>query len=312
MKKEEADLEKAALEFDGFLEDNDRKAMDALRQAEQETKLKLAKAKEIKKLQLALISLRSEISKSEEQLRDSLRCRKLLELLTPRDWLEQHVYQPRRERKAERDRIAAQALAAAAAESSQSTQNALLAGRRMSKVAPNLRNTIKTITNGIRQVRIASISGPSAAAAGDDANGARTAGSGTGGKVPSRRGSLAMHRRSSASMTAGAKGSTDSSLANKKATNESDAAPAQPVNDDPLAEISIDDPDAFDLEAVLAKLQDFEGDVEIPIYFTEPEQLLREFEKLDKENVELERLCKEEEEKVHRLEKDLEAEVIKA
>lgn len=304
LKKEEAELEKAALEFDSFLEENDRKAMEALRRAEQETKTKLAKVKEIKKLQLALISVRSEISKSEEQLRDSLRCRKLLELLTPKSWLEENLYAPRRARRAEREKLAAQALAATAATTNGDAPNSL-AARRGSKIAPNLRNAVKKITSGLRQVRIQSLSaaGPhqpgvedSKPKAGQTAN-----------KPLSRRGSLASRRRSSVTLNNG-KGQSEASL-NK--TKVAEGASLAALDDDPLAEISIDDPDSFDLEAVLTKLQDLEGDMEIPTYFTDPAQLLKEFERLEKENEALESVCRNEKKTVHRLEKELESEVVK-
>jgi predicted RNase H-like nuclease (RuvC/YqgF family) len=49
--------------------------------------------------------------------------------------------------------------------------------------------------------------------------------------------------------------------------------------------------------------------MEIPTYFADPGQLLTEFEKLDRANTELEKKCTEEEEKVHRLEQELETEV---
>ncbi|KAI9029210.1 hypothetical protein DFJ74DRAFT_754747 [Hyaloraphidium curvatum] len=295
LKKAETALEQSAVDFDRFLEENDRKAMEALRKAEQETRLKLAKTKEIKKLQLSLIAVRSEISKSEEQLRDSLRCRKLLEMLTPKEWLEEHVYRPRKLRKAERERIAAEALAAAAAEgSNQGREN-----------GPNLRSTIRKIARGLRQVRIAS-SGAQPGAGGVSGGGKVKAGQPT--KAPSRRGSISTRRRSSAAL-ATPKGQSTASLADKKSAEN---VPILPESDDPLAEISIDDPDSFDLEGVLAKLQDLEGDADVPTYFTEPSQLLHEFAKMDKRNAELEQECKDEEARVAELQIRLRAESEKA
>lgn len=58
--------------------------------AEQETKAKLEKMQEIKKLNMQILQIRSEMSKNEDQLQDFKRYREFLTMLTPASWLEQH------------------------------------------------------------------------------------------------------------------------------------------------------------------------------------------------------------------------------
>jgi hypothetical protein len=55
-----------------------------------ETKAKLEKIQEIKKLNLQIMSIRSEMSKNEDQLKDYRRYRSFLEKITPAEWLAQH------------------------------------------------------------------------------------------------------------------------------------------------------------------------------------------------------------------------------
>ena len=66
-------LEEDALRFDQFLKDNDQKAVQAIKRAEAETKAKSEKVQEIKKLNMQITQIKSEMSKFEEQLED---CRK--------------------------------------------------------------------------------------------------------------------------------------------------------------------------------------------------------------------------------------------
>ena len=66
-------LEEDALRFDQFLKDNDQKAVQAIKRAEAETKAKSEKVAEIKKLNMQITQIKSEMSKFEEQLED---CRK--------------------------------------------------------------------------------------------------------------------------------------------------------------------------------------------------------------------------------------------
>jgi hypothetical protein len=58
--------------------------------AEAETKAKLEKVAEIKKLNMQIMSIRSDMSKNEDQLKDFQRYREFLEKLTPPEWIQQH------------------------------------------------------------------------------------------------------------------------------------------------------------------------------------------------------------------------------
>jgi hypothetical protein len=73
LRKSEQMLEEDALRFDQFLKDNDQKAVQAIKRAEAETKAKSEKVQEIKKLNMQITQIKSEMSKFEEQLED---CRK--------------------------------------------------------------------------------------------------------------------------------------------------------------------------------------------------------------------------------------------
>lgn len=74
LKKSEAMLEDDVNRFDKFLKQNDTDAVEAMRKAEVQTKLKADKVHEIKKLNAAISAIRSEMSKYEEQLDDCQRC----------------------------------------------------------------------------------------------------------------------------------------------------------------------------------------------------------------------------------------------
>lgn len=97
--KSEAMLEEDVIRFDAFLKQNDTDAVEAMRKAEAQTKLKTDKVHEIKKLNSAITSIKSEMSKFEEQLEDCRRYRAFLDRLTPPEWVAQQ-----REAKAERRR----------------------------------------------------------------------------------------------------------------------------------------------------------------------------------------------------------------
>ena len=78
LRKSEQMLEEDALRFDQFLKDNDQKAVQAIKKAEAETKAKAEKVQEIKKLNMQITQIKSEMSKFEEQLED---CRKYKDFL---------------------------------------------------------------------------------------------------------------------------------------------------------------------------------------------------------------------------------------
>ena len=63
--------------------------MQLYKRAELETKAKLEKMQDIKKLNVQIMSLRSDMSKNEDQLKDLIRYRQFLESLTPNEfWVE--------------------------------------------------------------------------------------------------------------------------------------------------------------------------------------------------------------------------------
>jgi hypothetical protein len=124
LKKSEQMLEEDALRFDQFLKDNDAKAVQAIKKAETETKVrdaeagkrllqhlgdeckfcalpsshllpdtpgqaKTEKVQEIKKLNAQITQIKSEMSKCEEQLEDCRKYKAFLDELTPQEWFEE-------------------------------------------------------------------------------------------------------------------------------------------------------------------------------------------------------------------------------
>jgi len=88
LRKSEQMLEEDALRFDQFLKDNDQKAVQAIKKAEAETKAKAEKVQEIKKLNMQITQIKSEMSKFEEQLEDCRKYKEFLDKLTPPEWFE--------------------------------------------------------------------------------------------------------------------------------------------------------------------------------------------------------------------------------
>mmetsp|Transcript_32928 Transcript_32928/g.81851 ORF Transcript_32928/g.81851 Transcript_32928/m.81851 type:complete len:555 (-) Transcript_32928:236-1900(-) len=117
--KSESMLEEDVNRFDAFLKQNDTDAVEAMKKAETQTKLKADKVHEIKKLNSAITSIRSEMSKFEEQLDDCRRYRAFLDRLTPAEWVVQQkeakAERRRARRTAERARLERLALDEAAA-----------------------------------------------------------------------------------------------------------------------------------------------------------------------------------------------------
>jgi len=99
LKKSEQMLEEDAIRFDTFLKENDKKAHDAIKSAEKETKLKQDKVQEIKKLNQAIQMVQSDMSKHKEALEDCLKYKEFLDGLTPQEFFdsERHKKMARQE-----------------------------------------------------------------------------------------------------------------------------------------------------------------------------------------------------------------------
>lgn len=78
-------LEEDAARFDEFLRDNDKNAVEAIKVAETETKAKLEKVSEIKKVNAQMMAVKSEISRNEDLLKEYMLYKKFLDKLTPRE-----------------------------------------------------------------------------------------------------------------------------------------------------------------------------------------------------------------------------------
>lgn len=89
LKKSEQMLEEDAMRFDAFLKENDMKAVEAIKRAELETKHKLDKVQEIRKLNTQMMAVKSEMAKYDEQLDECRRCKAFMDSLTPAEWFEQ-------------------------------------------------------------------------------------------------------------------------------------------------------------------------------------------------------------------------------
>ncbi|XP_028854713.1 cilia- and flagella-associated protein 100 [Denticeps clupeoides] len=81
-------LEEDAALFDTFLKENDRTAVEAMKRAEQETKLKLEKLADIKSITAKIVAVKSDISKYEDILKEYASYRDFLMKLSPPEWQE--------------------------------------------------------------------------------------------------------------------------------------------------------------------------------------------------------------------------------
>jgi hypothetical protein len=101
LKKSELMLEEDAVRFDTFLKENDKKAHEAIKRAEKETKAKADKVQEIKKLNQQIQLVQSDMSKLTEQLQDCLQYKAFLDELTPPEY-EAEQLQKKRQRQQQR------------------------------------------------------------------------------------------------------------------------------------------------------------------------------------------------------------------
>jgi len=89
LRKSELMLEEDGIRFDTFLKENDKKAHEAIKRAEQETKAKQDKVQQIKKLNQQIQMIQSDQSKLKEQLEDCLKHKEFLDNLTPPEFFEE-------------------------------------------------------------------------------------------------------------------------------------------------------------------------------------------------------------------------------
>ncbi|XP_023682622.2 cilia- and flagella-associated protein 100 [Paramormyrops kingsleyae] len=100
-------LEEDALMFDSFLQEINKNSAEAVKIAEQETKVKLERISEVKKITAKITSLKSDISKYNETLEEYRTYRTFLKKLSPPEWLEDQralKEKTRRAQSAEKDR----------------------------------------------------------------------------------------------------------------------------------------------------------------------------------------------------------------
>jgi hypothetical protein len=91
LKKSEMMLADDAMRFDAFLKDNDRKAHDALKRADQESKEKAEKKAELKKLNQEISRITSEMAKSEDSLQHCELHKSFLDSVTPQEFKDQQA-----------------------------------------------------------------------------------------------------------------------------------------------------------------------------------------------------------------------------
>ncbi|KAF4112080.1 cilia- and flagella-associated protein 100 isoform X1 [Onychostoma macrolepis] len=84
----EKSLEDDAILFEEFLKENDKNSVEAIKIAEQETKVKLEKVAEIKKITSKTVAIKSDISKYEDILKEYKKYKEFLLMLSPPEWQE--------------------------------------------------------------------------------------------------------------------------------------------------------------------------------------------------------------------------------
>ncbi|WAR25891.1 CP100-like protein [Mya arenaria] len=97
-------LEEDAAMFDEFLKENDANSNEAVKIAELETKAKLEKVQEIKRINANMMSIKSEISKYEDTLKEYQMYRVFLENLTPPE-IKQDMDSRKQKKREERRRV---------------------------------------------------------------------------------------------------------------------------------------------------------------------------------------------------------------
>lgn len=105
LKKSELMLEEDAIRFDTFLKENDKKAHEAIKLAENESKAKAEKVQEIKRLNQQIQLVQSEMSKLKEQLEDCLKYKQFLDELTPVEYIKEQQEQKKQRKGDAKDKV---------------------------------------------------------------------------------------------------------------------------------------------------------------------------------------------------------------
>ncbi|XP_055725628.1 cilia- and flagella-associated protein 100-like [Salvelinus fontinalis] len=83
-------LEDDAIIFDQFLKENNKNSVEAIKVAELETKVKMEKMSEIKRITTRMVSIKSDISKFEDIIKEFKMHKEFLFKLSPLEWQEAH------------------------------------------------------------------------------------------------------------------------------------------------------------------------------------------------------------------------------
>merc|ERR1711959_427191 len=105
LKKSQQMLDEDVTRFDAFLQNNDQKAHQAMKDAEEETKKKQDRMQRIKHLKSQLSAVQSEIAKHREQKEECMKYKAFLEKLTPQDWKDQKAEEKLQRKRDRRQRF---------------------------------------------------------------------------------------------------------------------------------------------------------------------------------------------------------------
>lgn len=275
LKKSEQMLEEDAIRFDTFLKENDKKAHEAIKKAERETKLKSEKVHEIKRLNQQIQLVTSEMSKHKEALEDCLKYKDFLDSLTPEEWFIQ-------QRALKLDRQEA---------------------RRVARVAHNAEKR-EAARREMQQLRAAHNDDDNADAATESCAGSVHGGSSSAGAPTRLGGSSAGAPPRPGGRSRNARGSSQSTTRGgsaQRARKASDQKPAGVSNKGAATPPVLLPPELLESEELESS-----GD-ELPMYFKQPQQLLDIFAQLEEQNLFLIQNSQETEQALEELKQNFEA-----
>jgi hypothetical protein len=152
--KAEALLEADSRRFDAFLKDNDLHAVEAIKKADAETRARIERQLEIRKLNAQVMALKAEIAKCQENLSDSKQLRDFLESVSPSSWVAQQnerIAARRAEYETEcsrRVKLAGEAAAAACLQANPSADEATVAAAVL-EAESSMRDEIEAEDSGV-------------------------------------------------------------------------------------------------------------------------------------------------------------------